>query len=146
MIRRRKYNKTDIASNFSMLSYFFLRGRGGIVEWIITSSEREEEQKPFLTVSITDRLAEMAEPTVPMTSLYPPPCISFTEVLLAAGFAVSVLANVFLGTKLYKKNKEEENIFYGGALDPLEPYEMCGMGDGCLGSFRLEVDSDETSC
>jgi hypothetical protein len=37
------------------------------------------------------------------------------------------------------------------ALDPLEPYEMYGMGDGLpelhtSADGRLEVDSDETSC
>jgi hypothetical protein len=37
-----------------------------------------------------------------LTSLYPPPCISLTEILLAAGFAVSVLANVGLGWMLWK--------------------------------------------
>jgi len=91
MIRRRKYNEKDVVINFSVLSCFLVRGGG----------------EPFLAVPATYDEADTEAHAMELTNLYPPPCISLTEILLGAGFAVSVLVNVGLGWKLWTGKKQE---------------------------------------
>jgi hypothetical protein len=83
MIRRRKYNEKDVVINFSVLSYFLLRGGGG--------------QEPGIE-----------NPEVPADVLQEADKTSKTStVVLGIGFAVLLLANVGLGWKLWKKPPAE---------------------------------------
>jgi len=64
--------------------------------------------EPFLTASVTYDEADTEAHAMELTSLYPPPCISLTEILLVAGLVTaSVLLIGFLVIKLRTEKKEK---------------------------------------
>jgi len=87
MMQKRRYNEKDVVINFSVLPCFRLRWGG----------------EPFLAVSATYDEADTEAHGMELTNLYPPPCISLTEILLGAG---AVILISFLGFKLRRANKE----------------------------------------
>jgi hypothetical protein len=66
--------------------------------------------EPFLAVSVTYDEADTEAHAMELTSLYPPPCISLTEILLAAGLTGAVLLIGFLFIKLRREKKENATL------------------------------------
>jgi hypothetical protein len=75
---------------------------------LISSCGRRE---PFLAASVTYDEADTEAHVMELTSLYPPPCISLTEILLAAGLVTAaVLVNIYL----YRRSKAFEKLWGSG--------------------------------